>query len=83
MRSLACFAPSRHSYSLSTRGAPGAKAPGAVPSLRERGLFDDLSDFLRMDDERGMAAGDFRRLRLHPGCEQLLGLGRDAPCPWC
>jgi hypothetical protein len=24
---------------------------------------------LCMNDERGMAAGDFRRLRFHPGCE--------------
>ena len=24
-----------------------------------------------------MAAGDFRYLRLHPRCEQLLGLGRE------
>src|SRR5450631_277338 len=57
--------------------APGAKAPGAVSSLRERCLFDDLSDLLRMDDERGMAAGDFRRLSVDPGCERLLGLGRE------
>ena len=30
-----------------------------------------------MDDERGMAAGDFRRLSMDPGCERPLGLRRE------
>jgi hypothetical protein len=45
-------------------GAPGANAPGAVSSLRERGLFNDRGDFLRMDNEGGMAAGDLAGLGL-------------------
>ena len=61
----------------SERWAPGTKAPGALSSLHERGLFDHRGDFLRMDDEGGMAAGDLCRLGLHPGGEHLLGLGRD------
>src|SRR6476659_9248170 len=55
--------------------APDAKAPGAVPSLYECGLFDNLGDLLGMDDERSMAAGDLRRLRLDSGCKRLLRLG--------
>ena len=55
--------------------APGTKAPGAISSLRERGLFNDRSDLVRVDDEGGMAAGDLRRLRLDPGGEHLLDLG--------
>src|SRR5712671_712744 len=45
--------------------APGAEAPRAVASLRERGLFDHRGDFLRMNDERSMAPGDFGYLGLH------------------
>ena len=30
-----------------------------------------------MDDEGGMAAGDFLGLGMHPGCEYLLDLGCD------
>src|SRR6185436_18413353 len=74
------FAPSRSDAFWNLRASirvPGANAPGAVPSLGECGLFDDFGDLLRMDDERSMAAGDFRRLGLDPGCERLLGLGRE------
>jgi hypothetical protein len=63
-----------HSLGVS---APGTNAPGAVPSLRECGLFDHRGDCIGMNDERSMTAGDFRRLRLHPGCEKLLGLRCD------
>ena len=58
---------------LETPVAPGAKAPGASSSFRERGLLDDRGDFLCMDDERGMAAGDLRRLGLDPGRERSSG----------
>src|SRR5215475_8000914 len=79
LRRRGWFAPSRSDALcvLLSERAPGAKAPGAVLSFRERCLFDDLSDLLRMNDERGMAAGDFRRLSLHSGCERLLSLGSE------
>ena len=58
-------------------GASGAAAPEALSSLRQRGLFNNRGDFIRMDDERGVAAGDILRLGVHPVCEYLLGLGCD------
>src|SRR6202000_972110 len=56
---------------------PGPEVPGAVLSLHKRGLFNHLGDFLRMNDERSMAAGDVRYLRLHTLGKKLLGLRCD------
>ena len=55
--------------------APGTNAPGAVPSLRECGLFDHCRDGIGMNDERSMTAGDVRDLGLHPVGEKLLASG--------
>ena len=41
-------------------GAPDAFAPGTLPSLRERGLFKDRGDFLRVDDEGAWLPCDLR-----------------------
>ena len=48
----------------SKRRASRAKAPEVLLLLRECGLFYDRGDFLRMDDEGGVAASDLRRLGL-------------------
>ena len=44
---------------------PARRGREVLSSLPERGFFDDRGDFLRMDDEGGMAAGDLLRLGVH------------------